>query len=133
MIPYTKKTFKKILIKKKLEQLNNYLILLPSTKNEKKNVFRIKKINFLKLEKNSFFNQNKTIPANSLISKIELKQSNMFEKNIDAIFCVYNNTFLLPSQFHILNNLTNYRKLMETKYIFIKFFFLLKIFSVKKI
>ena len=107
--------------------------MLPSTKNEKKNVFRIKKINFLKLEKNSFFNQNKTIPANSLISKIELKQSNMFEKNIDAIFCVYNNTFLLPSQFHILNNLTNYRKLMETKYIFIKFFFLLKIFSVKKI
>jgi len=119
---YKKKLLKKFLVKKKLQELKNFIVFLPNSK-VKQNNFRINKSAFLKLY------NIKTIPANALITSFNQQ---VVQKEQNPILVFYNNIYLLESQSVILNTKNNYSKLTTCLLFYIKFLKILKIYSVKK-
>lgn len=119
---YKKKLLKKTLVKKKLQELKNFIIFLPNS-NIKQNNFRINKAAFLKLY------NIKTVPANALITSFNQK---FVQKELSSILVFYNNIYLLESQSVILDTVNNYSKLTTCLLFYIKFLKILKIYSVKK-
>lgn len=125
---YTKKEIKKNLIQKQLNKLNKFIIYLPNI--NKKNVSRFNKSNFFKIHNEGFI--NKTIPANCLISDLNIN----YYKNqqlLKPILFFSNNLYLIPNQVFILNKIQNYKKILITGHFYIKLLLILKVFSVKKI
>lgn len=123
-----KKQIKNVIYTKKINNLKNFAILF-DLKNDNLNLTRITRTQFLKLNKNIFF--EKTLPAN--IYFYEYKSLNELEDLRESLILIkYNNNYFFENQINQLffNNIVS---LVNNKLGFYKkFYLLLKTISFKK-
>lgn len=124
-----KKQIKIIISKKKINNLNSFAILVKSNEIYNKNITRISRAQFLKLNETTFF--DKTLPANIYFYNYK-NLTDLFKVKNNIILTKYNSIYFYPKQLDFLTLENSISKTTNLLGYYKKLYFILKTISCKK-